>query len=78
MKSSVGPAQRVKLAAEPGKLKRGKHNLYILDEPTTGLHFADIQRLLDSLNRLPRGRSQGGTAKKPAVNARKKRSSASR
>ncbi len=49
---SGGEAQRVKLATELSKLKRGGQVVYILDEPTTGLHLADIQRLLECLNRL--------------------------
>ena len=48
---SGGEAQRVKLASELAKRSTG-HTMYILDEPTTGLHFQDIQRLLTVLSRL--------------------------
>jgi excinuclease ABC subunit A len=48
---SGGEAQRVKLASELAKRSTG-HTIYILDEPTTGLHFEDIRKLLTVLSRL--------------------------
>ncbi|MFA7560027.1 MAG: excinuclease ABC subunit UvrA, partial [Sphaerochaeta sp.] len=54
---SGGEAQRVKLSLELSKLSTGK-TLYVLDEPTTGLHFADVKKLLEVLNRLA---DQGNT-----------------
>jgi excinuclease ABC subunit A len=49
---SGGEAQRIKIATELSALQRSRHTVYILDEPTTGLHLADIERMLESLNRL--------------------------
>jgi excinuclease ABC subunit A len=54
---SGGEAQRIRLSRELGKKATGK-TLYIFDEPTTGLHFVDIQKLLDVLNMLV---AQGNT-----------------
>ena len=51
---SGGEAQRIKLAAELSKRSTGK-TIYILDEPTTGLHFADVHKLIDILKRLTEG-----------------------
>jgi excinuclease ABC subunit A len=49
---SGGESQRIKLATELSKQKRGGHILYLFDEPTTGLHLADIERLIECINRL--------------------------
>ena len=57
---SGGEAQRIKLATELSKRSTGK-TIYILDEPTTGLHFADVHKLVDILGKLKEDGAKGGT-----------------
>ena len=54
LRTSGGEAQRIKLATELSKRSTGR-TIYILDEPTTGLHFADVHKLVEILQRLTEG-----------------------
>ena len=62
---SGGEAQRIKIATELSKLQRSKHTVYILDEPTTGLHLADVERLLESLESAGGRRAHGALDRAP-------------